>query len=57
MRSTAPADAALGDHLQHPRFRKERHVTIEAPGGHIIKLSGELGRGERPVAKKRLDDA
>jgi hypothetical protein len=51
------ADPPLGDHLQHACPGEQRDMPVQAAGGHVVKLGGELARGQRTVAEKCLDDA
>ncbi len=43
------ADAPLGDHLEDPGPGEQGDVAVQAPGGHVVELGGELAGGERPV--------
>jgi len=51
------ADAPLGHDVQHPGFSEPRHVAVDAGGGHVGQLGGELAGGEGAVPEERLDDA
>ena len=51
------ADAPLGHHVQHPGLGEAAHVPVDAGGGHVRQLGGELAGSERPVPEERLDNA
>ncbi len=52
-----PAHSSLSHDVQHSRFRQPGYMAVEAPDRDIAQFSGQLSRGQRPVAEERLHDS